>query len=65
VSRSGTDALACEESLAATCARLMVHHGSAPVQPRVADGDVRAAREHLSDDTARVPNWTSWADWWA
>ncbi len=55
VSRSGTDALACEESLAATCTRLMARHGSAPFQPRVADGAVRAVRERLSDDTARVP----------
>ena len=60
MSRSGTDALACEESLAATCTRLMAQHGSAPFQPRVADGDVRAVRERLGDATAgaggaRVP----------
>ena len=55
VSRSGTDALACEESLAETCTHLMARHGSAPFQPRAANGDVRAVRERLSDTQAAVP----------
>jgi AraC-like DNA-binding protein len=55
VSRSGTDALACEESLAETCTHLMARHGSSPFQPRAANGDVRAVRERLSDTQAAVP----------
>ena len=54
-SRSGVDALACEESLAATCTRLMARHGSTPFEASVPDGDVRAVRERLSDDMQSVP----------
>jgi AraC-like DNA-binding protein len=55
ISRSRTDALACEESLVHTCTHLMAVHGSAPFRPRVVNGDVRAVRERLSDDRAPVP----------
>jgi AraC-like DNA-binding protein len=55
VSRSGADALACDESLAETCTRLLGRHGSTPFQPPVANADVRAVRERLGDTMAAVP----------
>lgn len=53
VSRNDADALACEESLAEACTRLMTRHGSAPFAVRAVDRDVRIVHERLSDDSAR------------
>ena len=55
VSQHGADALACDESLAETCTRLLARHGTAPFQPRVANADVRLVRERLSDERRGTP----------